>query len=85
MGSSIQLTDYGWMGLSKRWAYFFLFLAVCNEIVYRNFSDGVWVNFKLFGSTGLMLVFVVLQGIMGLTFIFIFSQVFFIQKNSIEN
>ena len=72
MGSSIKLTDYGWMGLSKRWAYFFLFLAVCNEIVYRNFSDAVWVNFKLFG-------------IMGLTFIFIFSQVFFIQKNSIEN
>ena len=72
MGASIQLTDYGWMGLSKRWAYFFLFLAVCNEIVYRNFSDAVWVNFKLFG-------------IMGLTFIFIFSQVFFIQKNSIEN
>ena len=72
MGTSIQLTDYGWMGLSKRWAYFFLFLAACNEVVYRNFSDAVWVNFKLFG-------------IMGLTFIFIFSQVFFIQKNSIEN
>ena len=45
----------------------FLFLAIANEIVYRNFSDAVWVNFKLFG-------------IMGITFIFIFSQVFFIQK-----
>ena len=72
MGSSIQLTDDGWMGLSKRWAYFFLFLAICNEIVYRNFSDAIWVNFKLFG-------------IMGLTFVFIFTQVFFIQKNTIEN
>ncbi len=72
MGSSIQLTDYGWMGLSKRWAYFFLFLAICNEFVYRNFSDTIWVNFKLFG-------------IMGLTFIFIFTQVFFIQKNTIQN
>ena len=72
MGSSIQLTDNGWMGLSKRWAFFFLFLAICNEIVYRNFSDAIWVNFKLFG-------------IMGLTFIFIFTQVFFIQKNTIEN
>ena len=72
MGSSIQLTDDGWMGLSKRWAYFFLFLAICNEIVYRNFSDTIWVNFKLFG-------------IMGLTFVFIFTQVFFIQKNTIEN
>jgi|TARA_B100001105_G_C22275016_1_gene392717 intracellular septation protein len=68
MGSSIKLTSSGWMKLSRRWAYFFLFLAVCNEVVYRNFSDSVWVNFKLFG-------------IMGLTFIFILSQVFFIQKN----
>ena len=72
MGTAIKLTDYGWMQLSKRWAFFFLFLAAANEIVYRNFSDAVWVNFKLFG-------------IMGLTFIFIFSQAFFIQKNLADN
>ena len=72
MGSTINLTDYGWVQLSKRWAYFFLFLALSNEIIYRNFSDAIWVNFKLFG-------------IMGLTFIFIFSQVFFIQKNIIKD
>ena len=72
MGSAINLTDFGWINLSKRWAYFFLFLAAANEIVYRNFSDAIWVNFKLFG-------------IMGLTFIFIFSQVFFIQKNLLDN
>ena len=72
MGSSIKLTENGWIQLSKRWAYFFLFLAACNEVVYRNFSDAVWVNFKLFG-------------IMGLTFIFIFSQIFFIQKNAIDD
>ena len=68
MGGSLKMNDKGWFILSKRWAIFFLFLAICNEIVYRNFSDAFWVNFKLFG-------------IMGLTFIFIFSQVFFIQKN----
>ena len=68
MGHSLQMSDESWLGLGKRWAFFFLFLAVCNEIIYRNFSDAVWVNFKLFG-------------IMGLTFIFIFSQIFFIQKN----
>ena len=72
MGSTINLTEYGWVKLSKRWAYFFLFLALSNEIIYRNFSDTIWVNFKLFG-------------IMGLTFIFIFSQVFFIQKNIIKD
>ena len=68
MGQSLQMSDESWLGLGKRWAFFFLFLAMCNEIVYRNFSDAIWVNFKLFG-------------IMGLTFIFIFSQIFFIQKN----
>ena len=68
MGNSLQMKDKSWLDLGNRWAFFFLFLAVCNEIVYRNFSDAVWVNFKLFG-------------IMGLTFIFIFSQIFFIQKN----
>ena len=68
MSGSLKMNDEGWFILSKRWAAFFLFLAICNEIVYRNFSDAFWVNFKLFG-------------IMGLTFIFIFSQVFFIQKN----
>ena len=68
MGGSLKMSDDSWFTLSKRWAVFFLFLAICNEIVYRNFSDAFWVNFKLFG-------------IMGLTFIFIFSQVFFIQKN----
>ena len=68
MGHSLKMNDESWLDLGKRWAFFFLFLAICNEIVYRNFSDAVWVNFKLFG-------------IMGLTFIFIFSQIFFIQKN----
>ena len=68
MGGSLKMSDDSWFTLSKRWSVFFLFLAICNEIVYRNFSDAFWVNFKLFG-------------IMGLTFIFIFSQVFFIQKN----
>jgi intracellular septation protein len=68
MGGSLKMDNESWFILSKRWALFFLFLAVCNEVVYRNFSDAFWVNFKLFG-------------IMGLTFVFIFSQVFFIQKN----
>ena len=71
MGGSLKMDNVSWFILSKRWALFFLFLAICNEVVYRNFSDTFWVNFKLFG-------------IMGLTFVFIFSQVFFIQKNMQE-
>ena len=71
MGSSLKLNDSAWLKLTFRWAIFFLFLAACNEYVYRNYDPATWVKFKLFG-------------IMGLTFIFIFSQVFFIQKNTKE-
>ena len=48
-GSNISLSDQDWIIFSKRWAYFFLFLAVFNEIIWRNFSDDLWVKFKVFG------------------------------------
>lgn len=68
MSSSLNLNEPAWYKLTFRWAIYFIFLAICNEFVYRNFSDTVWVNFKLFG-------------IMGLSILFILSQVMFIQKN----
>jgi len=40
---------------------FFAVLGVLNLYVAFNYSTDTWVNFKLFGTTGLMLVFVVLQ------------------------
>lgn len=39
MGDVFQLTDRGWSVLTFRWACFFAFLAVLNEIVWRNFSE----------------------------------------------
>jgi intracellular septation protein len=39
-------------------------MGCINLYIAFNFSIDTWVNFKLFGSTGLMLVFVVLQLIM---------------------
>ena len=49
LGDSIILSDKEWTFLSKRFAYFFIFLATFNEIIWRNFSDDVWVKFKVFG------------------------------------
>ena len=39
-------------------------MGVLNLYVAFNFSTDAWVNFKLFGGIGLMLVFVVLQALM---------------------
>ena len=68
LGDKLPLTDQAWIIFSKRWAYFFFFLAIFNEIIWRNFSDELWVKFKVFGS----LIFFV---------IFICSQIPFINKH----
>jgi intracellular septation protein len=59
--SMFNLTDEGWRKLTLRWAIFFLVLAVLNEIVWRNTSTNIWVDFKVFGVTPLTLVFGALQ------------------------
>ncbi|MFP3920856.1 MAG: septation protein A [Dichotomicrobium sp.] len=56
-----QLLDEGWRKLTLRWALFFLFLAVLNEIVWRLFSTDVWVAFKVFGIMPITLVFSLMQ------------------------
>lgn len=58
---AIQMTDEGWMKLSKRWGFFFLFLAVLNEVIWRNFSTEFWVNFKVFGMFTLTIAFAMSQ------------------------
>ena len=59
--SMFNLTDEGWRKLTLRWAIFFFVLAVLNEIVWRNTSTNIWVDFKVFGVTPLTLVFGALQ------------------------
>ena len=59
--SLFHLTAEGWRKLTWRWAFFFLVLAVLNEIVWRNASTNAWVDFKVFGVTPLTLVFAALQ------------------------
>ncbi len=49
MGKSVSLTNEGWEILNKRWIYFFFFLAILNELVWRTQSEEFWVNFKVWG------------------------------------
>jgi intracellular septation protein len=60
-GEAFNLTEEGWRKLSVRWAVFFLTLAALNEVVWRNFSEAAWVNFKVFGILPLTLVFAMAQ------------------------
>ena len=61
MGDALQLSDDGWHKMTVRWALFFVAMAIVNEIVWRNFSEATWVNFKVFGILPLTLVFALTQ------------------------
>ncbi len=60
-GGAIDMPDRAWRVLTFRFVCFFLASAVLNEVVWRTQATDVWVNFKVFGLLGLTLVFVVSQ------------------------
>lgn len=61
MGSALQLTDRGWWLLSRRFGFFFMAMALLNELVWRTMPTEWWVNFKVFGLLGCTLLFTMLQ------------------------
>ncbi|RPI43879.1 MAG: septation protein A [Betaproteobacteria bacterium] len=61
MGSQIELPGPVWSKLNWSWVGFFAVMGVLNLYVAYNYSTDTWVDFKLFGGTGLMLVFVLIQ------------------------
>ncbi len=65
--SRIHLPPKRWRILNGAWVIFFLFSGVANLFVAKNYSEETWVNFKLFG-------------LMGLTFLFVIVQAFYIAR-----
>lgn len=63
LGSELQLPDAVWLRLNRAWVLFFAAMGVVNLYVAYNFSTSAWANFKVFGVTGLMLLFVVAQSL----------------------
>ena len=57
VGEAINLPQEAWRALTLRWGVFFLCVAALNELIWRNVSTDMWVNFKVFGLLGLTLVF----------------------------
>ena len=61
-----------WVNLNMAWVIFFIFMGAINLYVAFNFEENTWVNFKLFGM-------------MGLTFVFVFGQGFYLAKYITES
>jgi intracellular septation protein len=66
-GDVMRLSEEGWRLLTLRWALFFVFLALLNELIWRGFSTDTWVAFKVFG-------------IMPITFVFALAQIGLLKK-----
>ncbi len=62
MGDQVRLPEPVWARLNLAWVVFFFTMGVLNRYVAWRYSTDTWVNFKLFGSMGLMIVFMVAQG-----------------------
>ena len=68
--SAFKLNEEGWTKLNNRWAFFFIFLAILNEIIWRTQPETTWVNFKVWG-------------LLPLTFIFTASQIPLINRHKL--
>lgn len=71
LGHTLALSRIGWRILTWRWAFFFVFLAILNEVIWRNFSEAFWVSFKAWGM-------------FPITLLFALSQVPLIQRHALE-
>jgi len=63
LSEQMQLPDAVWSRLNLSWAGFFAFMGAANLYVAYNYSTDLWVNFKLFGGIGLMLLFILAQSV----------------------
>ncbi len=65
MGAQIELPEFVWNRLNSAWIIFFLSMGGLNLLIAfgLNVPTETWVNFKLFGGMGLMLLFTIAQGI----------------------
>lgn len=61
--AQMELPEPVWSKLNYSWVAFFAVMGVLNIYVAYNYSLSTWVDFKLFGTTGLMFAFIIVQGL----------------------
>jgi len=62
MGEQVDLPGHVWQRLNIAWIAFFALAGLANLYVAYTFSTSTWASFKVFGLTGVMLVFMIAQG-----------------------
>lgn len=62
LGHAISLLDLIWVKLNIAWVIFFIFSGAANLFVAFTF-ESIWVDFKVFGSLGMTVLFMIAQGI----------------------
>ena len=70
MSKGIPMSDDKWMKLTRRLTFFFVCLAIANEIVWRTMSTDAWVIFKTIVLTVA-------------TFVFVSGQIYFLIKDEL--
>jgi len=60
--AQIDAPEHIWSKLNLAWVVFFVAMGAANLFVAMSFPTDIWVNFKLFGTMGLMLAFILAQG-----------------------
>mgnify|MGYP003466197901 FL=1 len=63
MGGQVQLPDHAWNTLNWAWSGFFTAMGGLNLWIAYHFDTDTWVNFKMFGGLGLMLLFILVQAV----------------------
>lgn len=63
MGEQVELPGFVWRNLNLAWIGFFSLMGVLNLWIAYSYDTSTWVTFKSFGGMGLMLVFMIAQGI----------------------
>jgi intracellular septation protein len=71
MGQALQVPRPIWLKANHLWVAFFIVLGILNLVVAHFFSESTWVNFKLFG-------------VLGLTFVFVIAQAFYLQRHALS-
>jgi len=61
MESAMPIDDAGWMIFTRRWALFFLCMAMLNEAIWRSQTTDLWVSFKTFATLPLTFLFLACQ------------------------
>jgi intracellular septation protein len=56
-GAAVTLSEPHWRTLTVRFGGFFIAMALLNELIWRNFSEEVWVDYHVFGAIALTLLF----------------------------